>query len=55
MLVKFLYRRDSVFYCGIDIAKYKHEAAVVDAEGKALLDSVFFKYQRRLSLVTIWR
>jgi transposase len=31
-----------VFYCGIDIAKYKHEASVIDADGKALLDSISF-------------
>jgi transposase len=31
-----------VFYCGIDIAKYKHEATVIDADGKALLDSISF-------------
>jgi len=31
-----------MFYCGIDIAKYKHEASVIDASGKALLDSISF-------------
>lgn len=31
-----------MFYCGIDIAKYKHEASVIDANGKALLDSISF-------------
>jgi transposase len=31
-----------MFYCGIDIAKYKHEASVIDAAGKALLDSISF-------------
>jgi transposase len=31
-----------MFYCGIDIAKFKHEASVVDSEGKALLDSISF-------------
>ena len=29
-----------MFYCGIDIAKYKHEASVIDATGVALLDSI---------------
>lgn len=28
-----------MFYCGIDIAKYKHEASVIDINGKALIDS----------------
>ena len=31
-----------MFYCGIDIAKYKHEAAVIDEAGSALLDSISF-------------
>lgn len=31
-----------MFYCGIDIAKYKHEASVIDTNGKALLDSISF-------------
>ncbi len=31
-----------MFYCGIDIAKYKHEATVIDANGKALADSISF-------------
>lgn len=31
-----------MFYCGIDIAKYKHEASVIDATGVALLDSISF-------------
>ena len=31
-----------MFYCGIDIAKYKHEATVIDGSGAALLDSVSF-------------
>ena len=31
-----------MYYCGIDIAKYKHEAAVIDEAGKALLDSISF-------------
>lgn len=31
-----------MFYCGIDIAKYKHEATVIDATGVALLDSISF-------------
>ena len=31
-----------MFYCGIDIAKYKHEATVRDEAGAALLDSISF-------------
>ena len=31
-----------MFYCGIDIAKYKHEATVIDETGMALLDSISF-------------
>ena len=31
-----------MFYCGIDIAKYKHEATVIDGAGAALLDSISF-------------
>lgn len=31
-----------MFYCGIDIAKYKHEASVIDTNGKTLLDSISF-------------
>lgn len=31
-----------MFYCGIDIAKHKHEASVIDADGKALIDSISF-------------
>ena len=31
-----------MFYCGIDIAKRKHEASVIDADGTALLDSISF-------------
>ena len=38
-----------MFCCGIDIAKYKHEATVIDEVGKALLDSISFSnYQRGL-------
>ena len=29
-------------YCGIDIGKFKHEASVIDSDGKALLDSISF-------------
>ena len=29
-----------MFYCGIDIAKRNHEASVIDADGKPLLDSI---------------
>jgi transposase len=31
-----------MFYAGIDIAKNKHEASVIDADGRALLDSLSF-------------
>lgn len=31
-----------MFCCGIDIAKHKHEATVIDETGKALLDSISF-------------
>lgn len=31
-----------MYYCGIDIAKYKHEATVIGEAGKALLDSISF-------------
>ncbi len=31
-----------MFYAGIDIAKYRHEATVIDSAGKALLDSMSF-------------
>ena len=31
-----------MFYCGIDIAKYRHEASIIDTDGKALIDSISF-------------
>ncbi|WP_298035313.1 hypothetical protein [uncultured Dysosmobacter sp.] len=31
-----------MYYYGLDIAKYKHEATVIDEAGKALLDSISF-------------
>lgn len=31
-----------MFYAGIDIAKYKHEATVIESTGQALLDSISF-------------
>ena len=31
-----------MFFAGIDIAKHKHEASVIDTNGKALLDSISF-------------
>ena len=31
-----------MFYAGIDIAKNKHEASVIDTDGKSLLDSISF-------------
>ena len=33
---------DFMFYCGIDIAKHKHEMSVIDSDGKALFDSISF-------------
>lgn len=35
-----------MYYCGIDIAKHKHEASVIDQDGKALLDSISFANSR---------
>lgn len=31
-----------MYYCGIDIAKHKHEASIIDESGKALLGSISF-------------
>ncbi len=31
-----------MFYCGIDIVKFKHEAIVIDADSKALADCISF-------------
>lgn len=31
-----------MFYVGIDIAKHKHEATIIDSHGKALFDSISF-------------
>lgn len=31
-----------MFYCGIDIAKFNHEASVISSDGKALLSSISF-------------
>ena len=31
-----------MFYCGIDIAKFKHEATIIDSNGSALLDNISF-------------
>ena len=36
-----------MFYCGIDIAKYKHEASVIDMSGKALSNSITFANDRQ--------
>lgn len=36
-----------MFYCGIDIAKYKHEASVIDINGKALIDSISFSNDKQ--------
>lgn len=36
-----------MFYCGIDIAKYKHEASVIDLDGKALADSISFSNDKQ--------
>ena len=35
-----------MYYAGIDIAKYNHEASVIDADGQALADSVSFSNTR---------
>lgn len=35
-----------MFYAGIDIAKHKHEASVIDADGALLLDSISFSNAR---------
>lgn len=38
-----------MFYAGIDIAKYNHEASVIDADGKAPLDSIIlYQYSKWL-------
>ena len=31
-----------MFYCGIDIAKYRHEATVIDQAGAAVQESISF-------------
>lgn len=31
-----------MFYCGMNIAKYKHEASIINMSGKALIDSISF-------------
>lgn len=36
-----------MFYCGIDIAKYRHEATVIDMSGKALSNSIPFANDRQ--------
>lgn len=36
-----------MFYCGIDIAKYRHEASVIDINGKALTDSISFSNSKQ--------
>jgi len=36
-----------VFYVGIDIAKNKHEASVIDADGKPLLESISFSNSKQ--------
>ncbi len=36
-----------MFYCGIDIAKYKHEASVIDMGGKAMIDSISFSNDKQ--------
>ena len=37
-----IYEVYHMFYCGIDIAIYKHEASVIDTNGKVLIDSISF-------------
>ena len=44
-----------MFYCGIDIAKHKHEATVIDQAGAAVLESISFAnskegYEKLLAL-----
>ena len=39
-----------MFYCGIDIAKYKHEATVIDGAGAALLDSIRLEIRQQAAL-----
>jgi len=36
-----------MFYCGIDIAKYRHKASVIDMSGKALSNSISFANDRQ--------
>lgn len=36
-----------MFYCGIDIAKYKHEASVIDMNGKSMIDSISFANDKK--------
>lgn len=36
-----------LYYCGVDIAKRNHEASVIDAEGKPLLDSITITTHKR--------
>ena len=31
-----------MIYCGIDIAKYKHEASIIDNTGKSLVEGISF-------------
>ena len=35
-----------LFYCGIDIAKNKHEASIIDSKGKELSKSISFQNNR---------
>lgn len=35
-----------MYYCGIDIAKYKHEGSVIDSEGKGMQESISFSNSR---------
>jgi len=41
-----LQARCPMFYAGIDIAKYNHEAYVIGTDVKALFDSIFFSYTK---------
>lgn len=43
-----------MYYCGIDIAKNKHEAGVIDENGKAMLESISFFNSRERVVENCW-
>ena len=43
-----------MFYCGIDIAKYRHEATVIDQAGAAVQESISFATAKRAAR-SCWR